>query len=477
MFFTYIRRELGRRRRQAIVVALGLGIGIGLVVTVTAMSSGVRSAQAQVLRSLYGVGTDATVTTQATPADGGGGARFDLGPPDDVQAGDRFTRENVVPEPGLATMSEDDVATVTETDGVDSAVGGLSLTSLKINGEFQAPDGGDTGGFVGPGAGTDLSPVDVSSISIAGVDVSEPGLGAVTASQLTRGRFFEAGDANENVAVVDRGYAKQEKLQVDDTITLRGTKYEVIGITTAPTGGDPVNAAIPLDRARDLAELDDDAVNRIYVKATSASQISTMQESIETALPKATVTTAADLASQVTGSLSSASNLAQELGRWLSIAALVAAFAVASLLTMSAVGRRVREFGTLKAIGWRSRRVVAQVMGESVVVGLLGGALGVALGFAGAWLVSTLFPSLEATTGLAGLGGPVFGAGGGPGGGPGGIADALGNTVSVPLDATVSLAVVGLAIGLALLGGLVAGTTGGWRAARLRPAEALRRVE
>ena len=34
-----------------------------------------------------------------------------------------------------------------------------------------------------------------------------------------------------------------------------------------------------------------------------------------------------------------------------------------------------------------------------------------------------------------------------------------------------------LAIALALAGGLLAGVLGGWRAARLRPAEALRRVE
>jgi len=33
------------------------------------------------------------------------------------------------------------------------------------------------------------------------------------------------------------------------------------------------------------------------------------------------------------------------------------------------------------------------------------------------------------------------------------------------------------AIALAVLGGLLAGSLGGWRAARLRPAEALRRVE
>jgi putative ABC transport system ATP-binding protein len=48
---------------------------------------------------------------------------------------------------------------------------------------------------------------------------------------------------------------------------------------------------------------------------------------------------------------------------------LIAAFAMASLLTMAAVSRRVREFGTLKALGWRSRRIVGQVMGETLVIG------------------------------------------------------------------------------------------------------------
>ncbi|HEY7015247.1 MAG TPA: hypothetical protein VH480_20960, partial [Streptosporangiaceae bacterium] len=67
MFFvTYLRRELRRRMRQAVFIALGLAVGIGLVVVVTATSSGVKKAQADVLSSLYGVGTDVTVTG-ATP--------------------------------------------------------------------------------------------------------------------------------------------------------------------------------------------------------------------------------------------------------------------------------------------------------------------------------------------------------------------------------------------------------------------------
>src|SRR5712692_1505139 len=69
-FITYLRRELRRRMRQAVFIALGLAIGIGLVITVMGASSGVKTAQAKVLRALYGIGTDVTVTTKPKPPSG-----------------------------------------------------------------------------------------------------------------------------------------------------------------------------------------------------------------------------------------------------------------------------------------------------------------------------------------------------------------------------------------------------------------------
>ena len=44
--------------------------------------------------------------------------------------------------------------------------------------------------------------------------------------------------------------------------------------------------------------------------------------------------------------------------------------------------------------------------------------------------------------------------------------------LSLPITGTV----IALAVALAVLGGLIAGAFGGWRAARLRPAAALRAV-
>src|ERR1700726_4317806 len=73
MFFTYLRRELRRRMRQAVFIALGLALGIGLVITVTAASAGVKDAQGTVLHALYGVGTDVTVTKAPKAGSGLGG--------------------------------------------------------------------------------------------------------------------------------------------------------------------------------------------------------------------------------------------------------------------------------------------------------------------------------------------------------------------------------------------------------------------
>jgi ABC-type antimicrobial peptide transport system permease subunit len=256
----------------------------------------------------------------------------------------------------------------------------------------------------------------------------------------------------------------------------------VIGIVSEPAGDNPSDVYIPLGVAQNLAAMKNE-VNTIYVAASTASAIGSVQGEIKKALPSETVTTSADLASEVTGSLSSASSLANNLGKWLALAVLIAAFLLASLLTMAAVARRVREFGTLKALGWKSRRIIGQVMGETVALGIGGGAVGVGLGFAGAELVSKLSPKLSAvvgqTTGSATPGGARQFGGGGSGRGGGGFARAANpanHTVAVHLAASVSASMIVLAVVLAVAGGIIAGIFGGWRAARLRPAAALAKV-
>jgi len=490
MFFTYLRRELRRRRRQASFIAVGIAVGIGLVITVTAASSGVKDAQGKVLHALYGVGTDVTVT-KSPSAGSGRPAGFGFRGRSGASGGTKIDADSLV-SLSLGTLSGSSVTSISRLHGVSTAAGGLTLTDMKISGKIPSfsstgggtPGGGGSGGGgSGGGGGTSFrGSIKSSSFTVSGVDLSTGSVGPLSSGKIKSGSTFSTADAHSDMAVVDANYATQKKLTVGSTMTIAKKTFKVIGIVTVPQGSSPPDVYIPLAQAQSLASMTG-KVNTIYVAAASASDISAVSKEIFGLLPKATVTTSSDLANEVTGSLSSASSLANNLGKWLAVAVLVAAFLLASLLTMSAVSRRVREFGTLKALGWRSGRIVRQVMGESVTVGIIGGIAGVGLGFAGAAVVSKVAPSLTATVGQtqsATAGGSGAAAGGfGPpgGGGPARAAASTTHTVAVHLTAPVTLGAVLLAVVLALAGGLIAGSFGGWRAARLRPAAALSRVE
>ena len=430
MFFTYLRRELRRRMRQASLIAVGLAVGIGLVITVTALSAGVKNAQGEVLHSLYGVGTDITVT-KAPAANSGGPASFGFrgqtGTRTRPAAGTAIDIDNLASR-GTGTIAAASVTTVAHLRNVAAAAGDLVLVDTKITGKIPAINSsGGGGGFGGGGGGGFAGSFTPSSFTVSGIDLSQGVLGPLSSSKLTSGRTFTSADAAANVAVLDSSYATQNKLTVGSTVTVAKTSFKVVGIVSTPAGSDSSSVYIPLARAQALSSLKND-VNTIYVAASSASDITTVSKEISRAVPSATVTNSSDLASQLTGSISSTSSLANNLGRWLAIAVLVAAFLLASLLTMSAVTRRIREFGTLKALGWKSRRVVGQVIGEALVIGIVGGIVGVGLGFAGAALVGKFAPSLTASlgaaTGTATPGGARrFGGGAGGGGGftpPGG---------------------------------------------------------
>ncbi len=310
------------------------------------------------------------------------------------------------------------------------------------------------------------------------MDTSAGRVGPLSSDKIASGRTFTAAEANSDVALLDANYARQHKLATGSHITVGSATFTVIGTVAEPQGGTTTDAYIPLRRAQSLAGMTGQ-VNTIYVAAASAADITAVQQAIKGQLPKATVTTSSDLASQVTGSLTSASSLAGSLGKWLAIVVLIAAFAMASLLTMAAVSRRVREFGTLKALGWRSRRIVGQVMGETLVIGVAGGAAGIVLGYAGAALVSSFVGPLSATPGQPpGSASPGFGGGRFGGGGAfGRTASDAARTILVHLEAPVTVGIIVLAVLLAVAGGLIAGMFGGWRAARLRPAAALAQIQ
>ncbi|MFF1633344.1 ABC transporter permease [Leifsonia sp. NPDC058248] len=515
MFGTYLRRELVNRRKQTIIIAVGMALAIALVIIVNSVSAGVKQAQASVLQSVYGVGTDITVSEPATAQTAtaqqgqGGGPRFDFGANagTDTGTGRQVNTSRLEPTRGATVMADSTLTTVQKVGNVSAAASVLSLTNTSFSGtlpNFQQlrqerqngaaggtatqPTAPPTGGSDGAGG----SSFNVDSFSVLGLDPAGKSVGPLASVTLTSGRSFDKADAGADVVVLDAAYARTGSKAVGDTVTIGGTAFKVIGIVAA-TGSDSTTAAnayIPLDVAQKLSG-QTAKISSVYVTAASASDIDQIKSDLTKALPTATVSTQADLASSVSGSLGTAGTLISNLGTWLSIIVLAAAFLIAILFTISGVTRRTREFGTLKAIGWSNGRIVGQVAGESVVQGAIGGVIGVAVGLIGVMILNMVAPTLSGSVGSGvataaggagravsgGTGAATGGAGGGFGGGFQGIRSAASTaTTDIALHAPVTVWVIVIAVGLAVLGGLLAGAIGGWRASRLRPAAALRSV-
>ena len=299
--------------------------------------------------------------------------------------------------------------------------------------------------------------------TIGGVDQTQPDIGLLTPKQVTKGRYFSPAGGRE--ALIATSYAARQKLRVGSPLDLNGTTFTVVGLVSPPLGGQTADVYLPLKQLQTLAH-QPGAANVVFVRASKSSSVKQVRNEITQQLQGAQVATAQDVADRVTGSLVDAANLTHNLGLVLEIIVAAAAFLMAALLTLSSVGKRVRELGTLKAIGWTQRLVVRQVVGESVAQGALGAAVGIVLGVAAALAIGAFGPTLTASSTTGSSSSNLLGS-----------AAVRTAHETLSLHAPLSVLIVVLGLVLALAGGLVAGAAGGLRAARLRPAEAMRRVE
>ena len=261
MFFTYVFRELRRRHRQALLTALGLAVGVALVVAVTAYAGGVGKAQDEVLQSLYGVGTDITVSQQQK-MDQGGPQRFGMQPPDAVQAGPEVQPLRGHDEPRASSRSPTKKLAQIAVAGRrrPPPPAASAMTVMQREGEVR-PGAGRRRPAPMPAAGAQprpaasspqqgqaqMAPIDVSSLSVSGVDATdlEPRAPQLGAGQL-RALAARAPTRTPRSPSSTKAYAKQNSLAVGDTKKIDGKKFEIVGIVALPAGSTSSDLYIPL---------------------------------------------------------------------------------------------------------------------------------------------------------------------------------------------------------------------------------------
>jgi ABC-type lipoprotein release transport system permease subunit len=306
-----------------------------------------------------------------------------------------------------------------------------------------------------------------STYTVGGVSPSNSSAGLVTKAQLVKGTWLSTNPTTAATQVlVTTAYATQEGLKVNQTLTINSVKYKIVGLVNPTLTGDVSDIYFSLANLQKLST-NDSRVNEVLVSVANAKDVNSVAKAIKNELPGATVLTSKSLADQVTGSLSNARKLANDLGGALAVVVLLAAFLIAGLLTLSSVSKRVREIGSLRAIGWSRGRVVRQIMAETLGIGILGGLAGIAIGVVICLIIGAVGPGLSVTsTGLAVGASNVSGL----------LHQATSASVATTVHLTAPIRPFTIVIAFvgALLGGLIAGAAGGWRASRMSPASALR---
>jgi ABC-type antimicrobial peptide transport system permease subunit len=174
--------------------------------------------------------------------------------------------------------------------------------------------------------------------------------------------------------LLGRQAAQSMDLEVGDTLRITGSAFRVVGIYEAGSGLEDSAVIVPLREAQALALLPR-RVSMMYIKLSDPSGVDRLRERIERRFPDLAVSTSAGFTSQ------------EQLFEILdAVAMAVAGLAVViggivmtNTLFMS-VFERTREIGVLRSLGWRRRRVLGLILGEAVVLALLGGLVGSGLG-------------------------------------------------------------------------------------------------
>jgi putative ABC transport system permease protein len=272
--------------------------------------------------------------------------------------------------------------------------------------------------------------------------------------EIARGRMFDETEERQARRVVVLGATVATELfpnvdPIGQSVRMNGGAYEVIGVLESKGqsgfGMDQDDIVLApfttVKRRISGRSRRADTVSQISVKATSEDMINRVQEDVETLLRQRHRTregeddfTVQNLSSITEAAAQTTQVFTYLLGGISAVSLLVGGIGIMNIMLVS-VTERTREIGLRKALGARQSDILHQFGLEAIALSLAGGVIGLILGVAGAWLMTSLFTL------------PL---------------------VISPLNA-------GLAIGFAGLVGIVFGAYPAWRAARLDPIEALRR--
>ena len=379
-------RSLMSNRTRSLLTMLGIIIGVGAVITMVAIG---RGASEQVQSALAGFGSNMIIVMPAPP--NSTGARGAAG------SGESLTLE--------------------DSNAIASDTFSVARTAPEVNASAQVIFGNSNW-----------------NTSITG---STPDILPVRNWEIAEGAMFTEQDVRSAAKVCVIGQTVAKELfgysdPIDANIRIKSIPFRIVGMTTkkgANSWGQDQDdfILVPVTTAqRRLVRAGTrvDTVRRINVQAKDRDSLTTAESEVTTLLRqrhKLTEGVENDFQvrnlTEVQESMASTANvMSMLLGAVASISLLVGGIGIMNIMLVS-VSERTREIGIRMAVGARPANVRVQFLTEAVVLSLLGGAIGIAIGVGVSKAVTAFFSwqtvisvqSIVIAAGFSGFVGVLFG--------------------------------------------------------------------
>jgi putative ABC transport system permease protein len=407
--------NLSHRGLRSWLTILGIVVGIGAVVSIISIGTGM---QQNISSQLGGLGANLiTVSAGGGRANQfvfGGGAQFER------TTGTAVETQN---------LTERDVQVIKTIPGIQFVDG---IISERVSISYLAQ---------------------TSSVTVQGVDPLA--WKEMTTVKLDSGRLLNPGDGN--VIVIGYSIANtmfKQPVTLNTQITIEGVPFKVVGILqqSGGLGGSDTAIYMPITAARTvITGLTPTQVSSIQIQVSDPSLVNDAVNSITERLMLSRHVTNSTKDFTVTSSQQIQSTISSVMGTMnifltgiAAISLLVGGIGIANTMFTS-VMERTKQVGTLKALGATNFEVMKLFLFESAMIGLIGGLIGIFLGFVGSGIISDLGIRL---------------AGGGGGAG-----------TSITL---ITPQLILFALGFSVLIGAVSGIIPARNASKLQPVEALR---
>lgn len=384
-FLSLVVKNPFRNKTRAALAIVGIAIGIATIVALGMVTGGLQAATQSTLKA--GAAEITVTQTGSNTFEGGGG-----------------------------TLNDNLASDIKNISGVKDTAG-----ILRANANVTGASG-KAGAGSGPAAfgGLSINGIDSSKLSLEGIDS-------------VNGTIYSNGSSNQ--LILGKTAAQSLNKTVGSTINIFGTDFTVTGIYETGNFITDAGAFTSLSTLQNLTS-NQGKISVIAVKVTDNANVTSVSQSIESAYPnQLTATTAADQANRINQGLGTINTASTAISL---LAIIIGGVGIINVMIMS-VYERTREIGVLKAVGWRSRRILTMVLCESIILTLTAAVVGIVMGIIGVEVLLAVIPS----------------------------------TGSV-IHPVLTLDTLIRAFGIALLVGVLGGLYPAYRASRLAPTEALR---